>query len=82
MDELKGKVESDLSAEEKMMEEYDLAHIAVFLTRLTAGRDRNDRKSGLASPTHTANLWRPVLGCTDIFSRSLRLAYFPIAPIS
>ena len=30
LDELKGKVESDLSAEEKMMEEYDLAHIPIW----------------------------------------------------
>ena len=67
LDELKGKVESDLSAEEKMMEEYDLAHISIWIFSDMFGsrQERNDSILGLTSPNHTANWLGLALVCTE-----------------
>ena len=45
LDELKGKVESDLSAEEKMMEEYDLAHISIWIFSDMFGSRQGKKRS-------------------------------------
>ena len=46
-----------------------------YLLQRSPNKDRNDPKSDLASPNHTANLSGPVVGCieTDVFEKNCTL---------